>query len=247
MTEQEVYLKIKPLLEGLTEGIYWDFKKTLNDVADIIKDVLAFSNSDYMGDSYIIVGVSETNSNDEMTRISLTSEDRKRLSTDANFIYLPAKWNIHGLSAKDLEKMKQFSASFSEKLAENMLISQPKCEFIPIQINRTRWLYVIVVKKVPGVFICKKDIAHSYDESKIAVKQGVLYVRLADTTIGAKTVVASAAEHVRVWKRYIDWLGMQRNICDNGSIEKIEEIKNNAEIKAALEAIGFINGDEQNE
>ena len=39
MTEQEVYTKIKPLLDGLTEGLYWDFKKTLTDTADIIKDI----------------------------------------------------------------------------------------------------------------------------------------------------------------------------------------------------------------
>jgi hypothetical protein len=73
----------------------------------------------------------------------------------------------------------------------------------------------------------------------------ILAVIMILTTFG--TVVASAAEHIRVWKRYIDWLGMQRNICDNGNIEKIEEIKNNAEIKAVLEAIEFNNGDEQNE
>ena len=65
MTEQEVYSKIKPLLDGLTEGLYWDFKKTLTDTADIIKDILAFSNSDYDGDSYIIVGVSESKSQQE--------------------------------------------------------------------------------------------------------------------------------------------------------------------------------------
>lgn len=53
MTEQEVYTKIKPLLDGLTEGLYWDFKKTLTDTADIIKDILAFSNSDYSGDNRV--------------------------------------------------------------------------------------------------------------------------------------------------------------------------------------------------
>ena len=29
--------------------MYWDFKKTLSDTADIIKDILAFSNSSYDG------------------------------------------------------------------------------------------------------------------------------------------------------------------------------------------------------
>lgn len=88
MNEREVYLKIKPMLEGMTEGIYWDFKKTLtDDVSEIMKDILAFSNSDYNGDSYIIVGVSETDSKDEITKIALTSDDRKRLNTDANYIY----------------------------------------------------------------------------------------------------------------------------------------------------------------
>lgn len=207
MNEREVYLKIKPMLEGMTEGIYWDFKKTLtDDVSEIMKDILAFSNSDYNGDSYIIVGVSETDSKDEITKIALTSDDRKRLNTDANYIYVPSKWNVHGLSEADLNKMKQFSASLSEKLSTNMLISHPRCEYVPIQINKTRWLYVIVIKKIPGVFISKKDIFHSYDETKVAVKQGVIYVRIADTTIGAKTEVASAAEHIRIWKKYIDWL-----------------------------------------
>lgn len=219
MNEKEVYLKIKPMLEGMTEGIYWDFKKTLtDDVSEIMKDILAFSNSDYNGDSYIIVGVSETDSKDEITKIALTSDDRKRLNTDANYIYVPSKWNVHGLSEADLNKMKQFSASLSEKLSTNMLISHPRCEYVPIQINKSRWLYVIVVKKIPGVFISKKDIFHSYDETKVAVKQGVIYVRIADTTIGAKTEVASAAEHIRIWKRYIDWLESNTETPELGDI-----------------------------
>lgn len=219
MNEKEVYLKIKPMLEGMTEGIYWDFKKTLtDDVSEIMKDILAFSNSDYNGDSYIIVGVSETDSKDEITKIALTSDDRKRLNTDANYIYVPSKWNVHGLSEADLNKMKQFSASLSEKLSTNMLISHPRCEYVPIQINKSRWLYVIVIKKIPGVFISKKDIFHSYDETKVAVKQGVIYVRIADTTIGAKTEVASAAEHIRIWKRYIDWLESNTETPELGDI-----------------------------
>ena len=219
MNEREVYLKIKPMLEGMTEGIYWDFKKTLtDDVSEIMKDILAFSNSDYNGDSYIIVGVSETDSKDEITKIALTSDDRKRLNTDANYIYVPSKWNVHGLSEADLNKMKQFSASLSEKLSTNMLISHPRCEYVPIQINKSRWLYVMVIKKIPGVFISKKDIFHSYDETKVAVKQGVIYVRIADTTIGAKTEVASAAEHIRIWKRYIDWLESNTETPELGDI-----------------------------
>lgn len=219
MNEREVYLKIKPMLEGMTEGIYWDFKKTLtDDVSEIIKDILAFSNSDYNDDSYIIVGVSETDSKDELTKIALTSDDRKRLNTDANYIYVPSKWNVHGLCEADLNKMKQFSASLSEKLSTNMLISHPRCEYVPIQINKSRWLYVIVIKKIPGVFISKKDIIHSYDETKVAVKQGVIYVRIADTTIGAKTEVASAAEHIRIWKKYIDWLEANTETPEVGDI-----------------------------
>ncbi len=219
MNEREVYLKIKPMLEGMTEGIYWDFKKTLtDDVSEIIKDILAFSNSDYNDDSYIIVGVSETDSKDELTKIALTSDDRKRLNTDANYIYVPSKWNVHGLCEADLNKMKQFSASLSEKLSTNMLISHPRCEYVPIQINKSRWLYVIVIKKIPGVFISKKDIFHSYDETKVAVKQGVIYVRIADTTIGAKTEVASAAEHIRIWKKYIDWLEANTETPEVGDI-----------------------------
>ena len=112
MTEQEGYSKIKPLLDGLTEGLYWDFKKTLTDTADIIKDILAFSNSDYDGDSYIIVGVSESKSQQELTKIRLSTDDRQRLGTDANFIYMPGKWNLHGLSADELTKMKEYLINY---------------------------------------------------------------------------------------------------------------------------------------
>ena len=140
------------------------------------------------------------------------------MNTDANYIYVPSKWNVHGLSEADLNKMKQFSASLSEKLSTNMLISHPRCEYVPIQINKSRWLYVIVIKKIPGVFISKKDIFHSYDETKVAVKQGVIYVRIGDTTIGAKTEVASAAEHIRIWKRYIDWLESNTETPELGDI-----------------------------
>lgn len=206
MTEQEVYTKIKPLLDGLTEGLYWDFKKTLTDTADIVKDILAFANSDYDGDSYIIVGVSESNSTASLIKIPLTPDDRRRLGTDANFIYMPGKWKLDGLSADDIANMKQFSAKLSEQISGTMLISHPRCEYIPLQIGKSRWLYIIIVKKTPGVFISKKDISHAYDKTSIAVRQGVLYVRKADTTIGAKTEVASATEHIRVWKRYIAWL-----------------------------------------
>mgnify|MGYP004676464597 FL=1 len=206
MTEQEVYIKIKPLLDGLTEGLYWDFKKTLIDPADIIKDILAFSNSDYDGDSYIIVGVSESKSTASLTKIPLTSEDRRRLGTDANFIYMPGKWKMDGLSAEDIANMKQFSAKLSEQISGTMLISHPRCEYIPLQIGKSRWLYVIIVKKTPGVFISKKNSSHAYVKTSIAVRQGVLYIRKADTTIGAKIEVASATEHIRVWKKYIAWL-----------------------------------------
>lgn len=208
MTEQEIYRKIRPLLENINEGLYWDFKKTIheNQIPDIIKDILAFSNSKYDGESYIIVGVSEPQTHLKENRIPLSSEDRRRLNTDANYIYLPGKWNVHGLSAEDIEKMKQFSAQLTEKLSSHMLISHPECEYIPVQINTTRWLYVIVVNHVPGVFMSKEDIPYPYDNNKIAVKQGVLYVRIADTTAGARTDVASATEHIRVWKNYIEWL-----------------------------------------
>ena len=206
MTEQEVFRKISPLLDGLTEGIYWDFKKTLRDTADIIKDILAFSNSDYAGDSYIIVGVRESTSQSDLTKVPLSSEDRRRLGTDANFIYMPGKWEMDGLSASDIAEMKQFSAKLSEQIASSMLISQPCCEFMPLQVGKSRWLYIIIIKKVPGIFMAKKDIPHFYDEKSIAVKQGVLYVRKADITLGARTDVASATEHIRIWKRYIDWL-----------------------------------------
>lgn len=214
MTEQEVYKKIKPLLEGITEGLYWDFKKTLtDDIPEIIKDILAFSNSDYSEDSYIIVGVSESSTN-KSSKIQLSSEARRRLNTDANYLYLPGKWNVHGLSATDITKMKQFSAKISEQLASSMLISMPQCEYIPVQIGKTRWLYVIIIKNIPGVFISKKDIPHSYNKDKIAVKQGVLYVRMADTTLGARTDVASATEHIRIWKNYIDWLENNNPPCN---------------------------------
>lgn len=156
MTEQEVYRKISSLLDGLTEGIYWDFKKTLRDTADIIKDILAFSNSDYDGDSYIIVGVRESTSQSDLTKVPLSSEDRRRLGTDANFIYMPGKWEMDGLSASDIAEMKQFSAKLSEQIASSMLISQPCCEFMPLQVGKSRWLYIIIIKKSARHFYSKE-------------------------------------------------------------------------------------------
>ena len=35
-------------------------------------------------------------------------------------------------------------------------------------------------------------------------------MRIADTTLGAKTEVASATEYMRIWKKYIDWLENER-------------------------------------
>ena len=206
MTEAELYKRVEPLLNGWAEGLYWDFKKTLTDTADIIKDIMAFSNSEHEGDSYIIVGVSESKSKKSLTKVALSSEDRRRLKTDANFLYFPGKWEIHGLSAEDIAIMKQFSARLSEQIAASMLISHPRCEYMPLQIGQSRWLYIIIIKKVPGVFVAKKDLYHNYDNTKVSVKQGVLYIRKADMTIGARTDVASATEHIRVWKSYIGWL-----------------------------------------
>ena len=204
LVAQQIYKKILPLIEGHTEGVYWDFKRTLFDTSEIIKDVLAFSNSAYLGDSYIIVGVCEA-SNRRRHKIPLCTKDRQRLGTDANYIYLPQKWDLQGLSAKDIEKMKEFSQTLTQKVRNAMLISQPILEYIPIQIKRTRWIYVIVVKKTPGVFISKKDLKNVND--KIVVKQGVLYVRSADTTAGSdESNITSAAEHVRVWRDYITYL-----------------------------------------
>ncbi len=208
MTEQEVYRKIRPLLENINEGLYWDFKKALTEehIPDIIKDILAFSNSDEDRDAYIIVGVSEPKNQLSINKISLSTEDRRRLNTDANYIYLPGRWDVHGLLAEDIEKMKEFSAKLTEKLSRYMLISIPKCEYVPVQINPSRWLYVIIIKHIPGVFISKEDILRPNGDRKPAVKQGVLYIRIADTTMGARTDVASATEHIRVWKKYLTWL-----------------------------------------
>ena len=216
MTERELYIKIKPLIEGDTEGLYWDFKKTLGDKADIIKDILAFSNSDYNGDSYIIVGVSEPNKKD-IIKIPSTKDDRQRLNTDANFIYLSGKWDIHGLSIDDIEKMIKYSEILSQKLESAMLISHPQCEFIPLQINQKRWLYVIIIRHTPGVFISKHDIQSDFNETKTVVKQGVLYVRKADTTIGAEPNIALAADHIRVWKNYFDWLSKQESVNEGSN------------------------------
>lgn len=207
MTEQEVYKKIRPLLEGYTEGLYWDFKSSLCDTGDIIRDILAFSNSNHEEDSYLIIGVGEPSNLSENTKIQLSTEDRRRLNTDANYLYLPGTWDVNGLSANDIETMKQFSAKLTQTLACSMLISQPKCEFYPISIRKNLWLYVIIIKHVPGVFISRKDIPKERNNERIAVKQGVLYIRIADTTsIGTETQVASATEHIRVWKKYLDFL-----------------------------------------
>ena len=107
-----------------------------------------------------------------------------------------------------------------------MLISQPILEYIPIQIKRTRWIYVIVVKKTPGVFISQKDFKNVND--KIVVKQGVLYVRSADTTAGSdESNITSAAEHVRVWRDYITYLSAPHDekltVDDNSQPEMGEQ------------------------
>ena len=203
----EVYKKIKPYLEGHSEGVNWDFKQKLHDTGPIIRDILAFSNSDYNEDSYIIIGVSESAGINANNKITLNQDDRIRLNTDAKYIYMPEKWDIHGIDASELAKMNQFSAKITEQISSYMLISHPKCEYIPISISKTRWIYVIVIKKVHGVFMVKKDIMNVYNNKKADVKQGVIYIRVADTTIGAKTEVASATEHIRIWKRYIEYLG----------------------------------------
>lgn len=71
-------------------------------------------------------------------------------------------------------------------------------------------------KKTPEVFLAKKDICYQNGKNKVAVKQGVLYVRVADTTQGAETEIASATEHIRIWKKYIDWLELNKSgdMCD---------------------------------
>lgn len=218
MTEQEVYTKIRPLLEGYTEGLYWDFKKSLYDTGEIIRDILAFSNSSHEEDSYLIIGVGEPSSPNESTKIQLSTDDRRRLNTDANFLYLPGTWDVSGLSANDIESMKQFSAKLTQTLACSMLISQPKCEFYPISIRKNLWLYVIIIKHVPGVFISNRDILKESNNGKIAVKQGVLYIRIADTTtIGTETKVASATEHIRVWKKYLDWQSSHGKVMGQGT------------------------------
>ena len=126
MTEREAFRIVQPLIQGYTEGIYWDFKKGLSEehIPAIIKDILAFSNSNYDGDSYIIVGVGESKKAAQ-EKVQLTTEDRRRLNTDANYLYLPGKWDLSGLSAEDLGKMKRFSAKLTEKLEVCMMISHP--------------------------------------------------------------------------------------------------------------------------
>lgn len=162
------------------------------------------------------MGVQESPAKRESYKIALSKDDRIRLNTDANYLYFPGPWDICGLSADDIEKMKQFSAILTEQLEKSMLISQPQCEFVPIALAKNRWLYVIVVKKTPGVFLAKKDICYQNGKNKVAVKQGVLYVRVADTTQGAETEIASATEHIRIWKKYIDWLELNKSgdMCD---------------------------------
>ena len=206
MTGHEIYKIIRPLLEAQTEGLYWDFKRTLHNKGDIIRDILAFSNSNYTGDSYIIVGVGEPKKPRSTNKIKLSTADRQRLNTQDNYLYLPAKWELHGLTADDIEKMQKFSKELTDKLESSMLITHPKCEFVPVMIKEKRWLYVIIIKHMPGVFISNKDILDDKKSDKIAVKQGVLYVRVADITIGAEPNIATATEHIRVWKNYIDWI-----------------------------------------
>ena len=193
------------MIEGYTEGINWDFKERIDDSAGIIKDIMAFSNSRYEGDSYIIVGVKETGLDGENNvKVELDYDDRVRLNTTENYLYLPNKWEVRGLGERDLNKLQQISGQIKQQVNSCMLISVPECEFVPLQINKTRWLYIIIIKKKPGVYIAKHDLSDK--NGKDVVKQGVIYIRDADTTFGADTNVASATECINVWKRYIDWL-----------------------------------------
>jgi len=206
MTEREVYKKIQPLIEGYMEGLYWDFKERVSDTTEIIKDILAFSNSSYEGDSYIIVGVAEGTGR---RTLALSQADRLRLDTNANNLYFPSKWRLRGLNASDINKMKSFSKELTDKIEACMLISVPQCEFVPIQIKKKHWLFVIIVKKIPGVFVSKKDLKKDMGSGieKTVVKENVLYIRISDTTIGNDASKPTpATEHIRVWKRYIDWL-----------------------------------------
>lgn len=203
MTEQELFKKIYPFIDGYTEGLNWDFKETIDDTVGIIKDILAFSNSDYDGDSYIIIGIKE--SDGKVKKVKLSNSDRTRLNTDSIYLYLPDKWDLCGLSERDLSKIKQYEARIVQQLTSSMLLTIPKCEFMPLQIKKSRWLYIIIVKKIPGVFISKKDLCKE-NSDKPVVKQGVIYIRVADTTLGADSSSASATEYIRIWKNYIDWL-----------------------------------------
>jgi hypothetical protein len=202
--EQELFKKVWSLIETNKEGLYWDFKESLHDTADIIKDVLAFSNSDYEGESYIIVGVKEPGTKQKI--IKLTQEDKRRLNTNDNNLYLPEKYEVCGLKAVDIGSMKAFSKELTEKLSKSMLISQPQLDFYPLQIKNALWLYVIVVKKIPGVFISKKDIKREGNDNRTIVRQEVLYVRKSDVTIGADSQDGMASEYIRVWKNYINYI-----------------------------------------
>ena len=208
MTDSELWAKICPLINGYNEGVFWDFKKTLNDFPSIIKDIMAFANSGSKKDSYLIFGVSEGNDK-KIKKIKLSDKDRVRLNTDSNYLYLPNKWDMHGLTLSEIENIKEISASITQKIEKCMLISIPKLEFYPLQINKTRWIYVIIVKHKPGVYLSNQDL---YDEntpsSKPIVKQGLLYVRNADTTLGADKNSPTAMEYIRVWKDYFSWLGI---------------------------------------
>lgn len=210
MTDHELMTKILNFINTESEGINWDFKKTISDEAEIIKDILAFSNSDCKDDGYIIIGVSEPSQQSGDKKITLSQEDRLRLDTSDNYLYIPGKWDMHGLTADNISKMKQYSSKISEIVSKSMLISQPKCEFRILKLTEKLWIYVIIVKKVPGVFLSKKDLTSIYDSGRIVVKQSVLYVRIADVTIGADCNVASATEYIRVWKNYFDWIGSKK-------------------------------------
>ena len=204
--EQEVYKIIQPLLQGYTEGVYWDFKREFSDRASITKDILAFSNSGYQGDSYIIVGVEES---DKLKKIRLSQKDRHRLKTDASFIYL-SRIDVVGLPAKEIEELNKTSTDLNQYIAGKMLISIPEFEFVPIQIKPKRWLGVIIVKNKPGVFISKEDIK-TKDGQKTEVKQGVIYIRKGDRTL---TQDATADEYIRIWKKYIDTLQYKGEITN---------------------------------
>jgi len=73
--------EISKLIQSCREGSYWDFKEYPHENnASLLHDILALANSQYNGDRYLIIGVSDTKEGSKITGLNDQQENRKTQS-----------------------------------------------------------------------------------------------------------------------------------------------------------------------